>query len=169
MLTVVFSSSGEVTNIEVIEGLSGGLTESAIEAAKRIKFKPAMKDDRPVSQTIRLEYNFSNHGGNSASRTRISGGVLNRLAIQKPAPAYPREALDAGASGTVTVQILVDEAGKVVEAKAVSGDPLLHQASADAARQAQFEPTTLQGRPVKVSGSITYNFVLQTMVRTEIR
>ncbi|MET0625460.1 MAG: TonB family protein [Pyrinomonadaceae bacterium] len=91
----------------------------------------------------------------------VSGGVLNRKAIAKPLPVYPPEAKAAGAKGTVTVQILVDEEGKVVSASAVSGHPLLQDAAVAAARRARFSPTLLSGRPVRVSGVVTYNFVLQ--------
>jgi protein TonB len=94
-------------------------------------------------------------------KTVVSGGVLNGKAISKPQPAYPPIAKAARASGTVTVQILVDEQGRVVSASAVSGHPLLQQAAVSAARQARFSPTLLSGQPVKVSGVITYNFVLQ--------
>lgn len=94
-------------------------------------------------------------------KTTVSGGVLNGKAISKPQPAYPPIAKAARASGTVTVQILVDESGRVVSASAVSGHPLLQQAAVAAARQARFSPTLLSGQPVKVSGVITYNFVLQ--------
>lgn len=90
----------------------------------------------------------------------ISGGVLNGKAISKPAPVYPPIAMAARASGTVTVQILVDESGRVISASAVSGHPLLQQSAVAAARQARFSPTFLSGQPVKVSGVITYNFVL---------
>jgi protein TonB len=95
------------------------------------------------------------------TKTVVSGGVLNGKAISKPQPAYPPIAKAARASGTVTVQILVDESGRVVSANAVSGHPLLQQAAVSAARQARFSPTLLSGQPVKVSGVITYNFVLQ--------
>lgn len=91
----------------------------------------------------------------------VSGGVLNGKAISKPQPAYPPIAKAARASGPVTVQVLVDETGKVVSAHAVSGHPLLQQSAVSAARQARFSPTLLSGQPVKVSGVITYNFVLQ--------
>ena len=90
----------------------------------------------------------------------ISGGVLNGKAISKPQPAYPPIAKAAKASGTVTVQVLVDENGNVVTASAVSGHPLLTGAAVAAARQAKFSPTKIAGQPVKVSGVITYNFVL---------
>jgi TonB family protein len=61
----------------------------------------------------------------------------------------------------VTVQILVDEQGRVVTAQAVSGHQLLLAAAKDAALRARFTPTKLSGVPVKVQGLITYNFVLR--------
>lgn len=59
ILKVVFTSSGTVENIRVVRELPYGLTERAIEAAKKIKFVPAMKDGHPVSMWIQLEYNFA--------------------------------------------------------------------------------------------------------------
>ena len=94
-------------------------------------------------------------------RAPVSGGVLNGKAISLPKPAYPPIAKAAHASGTVTVQVLIDENGNVVSAKAVSGHPLLQAVAVGAARQAKFSPTKLSGQPVKVTGVIQYNFVAQ--------
>ena len=94
-------------------------------------------------------------------RAPISGGVLNGKAINLPKPAYPPIARAAHASGTVVVQVLIDENGNVVSAHAVSGHPLLQGAAVGAARQAKFSPTKLSGQPVKVTGVIQYNFVAQ--------
>lgn len=58
-LRVVLTSWGRVANIEVQKGLNGGLTERAVEAARHIKFLPAEKDGRLVSQYITIEYNFN--------------------------------------------------------------------------------------------------------------
>jgi TonB family protein len=91
----------------------------------------------------------------------VSGGVLNGKAVSKPAPVYPPIAKAARAQGTVAVQILVNEDGDVISATAVSGHPLLQQAAVAAARQAKLSPTRLNGTPVKVSGTLTYNFMLE--------
>ena len=89
----------------------------------------------------------------------ISGGVVNGKALNLAKPAYPAEAREKRASGTVSVQVLIDETGKVIFACAVSGAKELQRASEAAAYQSKFSPTTLQSKPVKVSGIITYNFV----------
>jgi TonB family protein len=92
------------------------------------------------------------------SKAPISGGVLNGKAISLPKPAYPPIAKAAKASGTVVVQVVVDERGNVISAHAVSGNPLLQTAAVEAARGAKFSPTKLSGQPVKMTGVITYNF-----------
>ena len=96
-----------------------------------------------------------------APRAPISGGVLNGKAISLPKPAYPAIARSAHASGTVVVQVTIDENGHVISAAAVSGHPLLRGVAVQAARGARFSPTKLSGQPVKVTGVITYNFVAQ--------
>jgi TonB family protein len=59
LLEIILSSSGKVTEIKVLDKLPYGLTESAIKAVRQIKFKPATKDGRPVSQRIKAEYHFN--------------------------------------------------------------------------------------------------------------
>lgn len=90
----------------------------------------------------------------------ISGGVLNGKAISLPKPAYPPVARAARQTGTVTVQVTIDENGSVISARAVGGPPLLQAAAVQAAYGARFSPTKLSGQPVKVTGVITYNFQL---------
>jgi TonB family protein len=58
-LRMLLSFDGRVRQIHVVKGLGGGLTEKAIEAARAIKFTPAVKDGRPVSQFVTIEYNFN--------------------------------------------------------------------------------------------------------------
>lgn len=94
----------------------------------------------------------------TGEKAPISGGVLNGKAIVLPQPEYPPIAAQAKASGTVTVQVLVDETGSVISAHAVSGHPLLQAAAVAAARQAKFSPTSLMGEPVKVTGVLSYTF-----------
>ena len=93
-------------------------------------------------------------------RAPVSGGLLDGKAYSKPAPVYSSAAVAAGVSGRVRVRVLVDESGRVMTAEALSGDPLLREEAVQAAYQARFGPTLIEGVPVKVSGVISYNFVL---------
>jgi protein TonB len=91
----------------------------------------------------------------------MSGGVLNGKAMTLPKPIYPPAAKAARASGVVSVDVVIDENGKVISAKAIDGHVMLRGAAVSAAQGARFSPTMLSGQPVKVTGVITYNFSLQ--------
>ncbi|HWS89003.1 MAG TPA: energy transducer TonB [Pyrinomonadaceae bacterium] len=58
-LRAVLAADGRIKHIIVIRWLPDGLTEKAVEAARRIKFNPALVDGQPVSQFVTLEYNFN--------------------------------------------------------------------------------------------------------------
>lgn len=58
-LQCVFGADGEIKDILVRRAIGYGLTTRAVNAAKRIKFIPAQKDGRAVSQFLHLEYNFN--------------------------------------------------------------------------------------------------------------
>jgi TonB family protein len=86
---------------------------------------------------------------------------LNSRAIELPKPPYPAIAKQMHLQGLVSVQVLIDETGRVVSARAISGSPFLAVEAQRAAYQARFSPTFIGDQPVKVSGVITYNFLLQ--------
>jgi len=90
----------------------------------------------------------------------VSGGVLNGTAINLPPPLYPDAAKRMRTQGVVSVDVILDETGKVVSANASSGPPILREAAVQAALRARFSPTKLSGQPVKVSGVINYKFAL---------
>jgi TonB family protein len=90
----------------------------------------------------------------------VSGGVLNGAALSLPAPLYPDAAKRMRLSGTVVVEVVIDEMGKVVSATANTGPGSLRDAAVQAALRARFSPTKLSGQPVKVAGVINYKFTL---------
>jgi TonB family protein len=96
---------------------------------------------------------FASESGSS------SNNILNGKALSLPYPEYPPLALGVRVAGTVIVKVIIDEEGKVIAAQAAGGHPLLQQSAEKAARKARFSPTLEEGKPVKVYGKITYNFV----------
>jgi TonB family protein len=90
----------------------------------------------------------------------VSGGVLNGAAIYLPAPTYPETAKRMRTSGLVTVEVVIDENGKVISATAENGPATLRESAIQAALRARFSPTKLSGQPVKVFGTISYKFSL---------
>lgn len=95
-------------------------------------------------------------GGRKDERAEVQEGMV----ISKPLPPYPPIARAARVSGTVSVQIIVDETGKVMAAQVLDGHPLLQAAALKAARQALFTPTLFNGKPVKAEGVINFSFIL---------
>jgi amidohydrolase len=83
----------------------------------------------------------------------------------KPQPAYPEDARAARATGQVRVEVVFDEEGKVIWAKAGHGHALLQQAALKAACEARFYPAYPLGqtvrKPVKAADLLTYSFALQ--------
>jgi TonB family protein len=90
------------------------------------------KSDQPVVETC-LE------GCDEAKPSNVQK-VVGGQVVEKPAPEYPVIAKAAHASGDVVVQLIVDEEGKVIAAKAISGHPLLQAAAVAAERHATFTP-----------------------------
>jgi TonB family protein len=92
---------------------------------------------------------------------QITEGFEGGRALVLAKPAYSPLARAAHVSGTVEVQVIIDEDGKVIRAAAISGHPLLQAACVEAARNSEFTPSKLEGKAVKVVGVLQYNFVAQ--------
>lgn len=90
--------------------------------------------------------------------SRVAAGPLNGKAINRPQPNYPPMARAAGVEGAVVVEVAVNEVGKVIRARAITGHPLLRDSAVRTARDWTFSPTLVDGAPVKVVGTITFNF-----------
>ena len=87
---------------------------------------------------------------------RKSGGTFQESATKRVLPHYPADAPEV--RGSVLVQISTDETGKVIDVKTISGPSELRRAAEEAARQWEFKPTLLSKVPVRVIGTITFNF-----------
>jgi periplasmic protein TonB len=87
-------------------------------------------------------------------------GSLIGYATRQAQPVYPAAARSMRASGTVKVEVTVDEAGEVAEVQKASGHSLLQGAARDAIRKWKFKPFVRDGQPVKATGFVTFNFSL---------
>jgi TonB family C-terminal domain len=103
---------------------------------------------------------------NKSKRRRLpplSFGVLNGKALTLVKPEYPRSASQLNVHGTVTVQVMIDEAGCVTDATVISGHPLLLAAAVKAAIASSFIPVLIDNKPRRVTGTITYIFLPNLM------
>ena len=135
------------------------LRNSVVEAIKQAKFDPAMKDGQPVKSVSYVSSTFDPFGENEGAKKIVKMGILAGHAVRLPKPVYPGAARASRASGAVSVRIVIDEAGRVFTAEAVSGHPLLRSSAVSAACEAEYSPTLREGKQVRVTGIITYNFM----------
>ncbi|MGH9836220.1 MAG: energy transducer TonB [Blastocatellia bacterium] len=91
-------------------------------------------------------------------KPKISKGVSMGDVITRVTPIYPSIAKQMNASGEVQVEITIDENGRVIEAKAVSGPSVFRLSAEEAARKWVFKPTLLDGAPVRQNGTLTFVF-----------
>lgn len=136
-----------------------------------LKFSPAIKDGKPVSKDIGLTLTLKNPKLSPTGAVvkdpvtakpvpkHITAGVLNGTATFLPKPRYPAQAKVNRAGGVVPVEVTFDEKGDVIRAGATGGHPLLQIPARESACGAKFRPVTLEAKPLKVTGVITYNFV----------
>lgn len=96
----------------------------------------------------------------SSSMTSMSQTkVLNSKAIKLVKPLYPKELLEERKRGSVNVWVNINEKGEVVSAAAVSGDTSFRQLAVEAVKKSLFKRFVRCGKPVKVAGTVIYNFI----------
>jgi TonB family protein len=151
-LRAVLNVSGKVTNISIIKGLPDGLTEKAIAAARQIRFTPAERDGRKVSQYVVLEYNFNIYLDEADVDERA-------VILEKPPAEYTEEARRNNTRGKVVLKVILTKSGSVtpyhVEQRLPHG---LTEKAIEAAGRIQFKPAMLGGRPVSQLTTVEYTF-----------
>jgi TonB family protein len=75
-------------------------------------------------------------------------------------PTYPAEALARGQHALVVLELIIDEQGKVAEARVLHGPEPFAKAALEAARQWEYKPTLLNGKPVRVRETVPITFSL---------
>lgn len=162
---MAFASAGSIaTGRRTGEFASQTERSSTQNEQEKAKGEVDLKIDEMKSRNEPVYY-ASTDGEFSATikKEAFAGSALNVRegnagAIRLPTPEFPPIARAAQASGTVEVEVMLDEEGKVIAAQAISGHPLLVAASVKAARLAEFKPTRFHGKPVKIVGVIDYHF-----------
>jgi protein TonB len=96
----------------------------------------------------------------SGNNSPVAVGSLVGKAKSRVPPSYPPIARSARVSGNVTVFLVVNEKGVVESVMRAEGPQQLQQAAIEAARRWKFNPTVLDGQPVRVTGYLVFNFML---------
>jgi bla regulator protein blaR1 len=170
ILDVVFAADGSLKDPKVFSGLPDGLTERAVEAAKKIKFEPATRDGKPVSVRGKLEFEFNLSKSSDESLAKKEGAAasetvhaisssLRPTITYKEEARYTKEASDRNIYGTVILNVLFGADGKIGAIRVVSGLPYgLTESAIVATRAIRFEPAMKEGKPVSVRGALELSF-----------
>jgi len=89
---------------------------------------------------------------------RVGSGVAAPARLDRP--VYPPEAMAAGVKGNVIAEVVIDQAGDVIDARIMRSIPMLDEAALAAVRNWHFQPTMVNGQPVPVRMAVTVNFTL---------
>jgi TonB family protein len=161
IMKTTIAVDGSVQHIEVVSG-HPLLVPAAIEALKNWKFQPN------TAGTYRVEIPFVTGNALAAQQQaegktltiKVGGNVQAAKLINHVDPVYPPAARAAGIEGTVTLQVTLTEDGTVETAEPTDGHPALASAAIEAVKQWTWQPTLLNGRPVKVITTVTVPFKL---------
>lgn len=164
-VAVEINEKGDVISAKAISG-DKLLHQAAVEASQKATFQQTRNRGIPIKIKGIVAYNFV------PEIKCLVVGIVNDKALYLPKPQTPNlnqpKHLQIKTEHIVTVQIIIDESGKVVRARAISGHLLLRAACENAARQATFSPSFINGPTIKISALLVYKFKPDGTIDTEI-
>ena len=83
------------------------------------------------------------------------------VATREVTPEYPRRARELKIEDTVVVEMYLNERGRVDSVRVISGNPLLHEVTKDAAMQWEFTPAMQNDRPVRLKVAVPFSFEIE--------
>jgi TonB family protein len=172
LVLTIIDENGNVIETKVNKSLGdNGCDEAAMEAIRKTKWKPAVKEGKNVKTRIGVPVVFrlaKEDTALSKEKLEIFTGFDKRpepiggmAAIQKNL-IYPEVARKAGVEGTVLVQSVIDVNGDVIETRIIKslGDSGCDEAAANAIKAIKWKPAYKEDKPVNVQIAIPVIFRL---------
>ncbi len=147
-----------------IEPTKEEVKESITNTAQQTPEKPAVIQEpktETVAETVQPPTVPTPQVDNTPrDSSPIQVGSLIDYATAKVAPTYPPTARTMRMTGTVKVEVLLNEDGSIAEVQKTSGPSMLQRAATDALKRWKFKPFLRDGQPVKATGFVSFNFSL---------
>src|SRR5262249_38779190 len=141
--------------------------KGSVTGGPSFKITSIVTDNPEPTATTNAQPNPPAETPKTVAAKHVSEADLRAAAIVLPQAEVPVAFELAGQNRRVEVQLVVDEAGNVVNARGMSAEPQLNEAAEAAAKKAKFTPTKLTSEPSQVFGSIYYDFVSVPMAKPE--
>ncbi len=159
-------TDGTVSSPKVAKSSGSNLLDqAALAAADKYRFKPALRDGKPVAVWVSFAVNFvldSEEKHVPPADTFIAVDIAPEI-VKQVDPTYPPEAIAGKIEGKVFIRLFVDSSGKVEKATVAesSGNKLLDDSALDAAQKFLFKPAKKGNQPVGVWVTFPITFVIK--------
>lgn len=120
---------------------------AAAKAPERVEARPAEKSEG-APETVQTS-------GSAAPKTRV---LVPAVPISQASPSYPELAVRSRSSGSVVLQLQIDDQGRVTKATPLSGPSMFHDAAVNAALKWRYRPASIDGLNVASQAKVTINF-----------
>jgi TonB family protein len=151
---------------EQMDRLNKRLTENGFEAvrfSKGLERTESIPMEMPAPSEAKMDWLES---WLNSLEISIRGGVtedaddFQKRLVNSPKPSYPALAQKAGLQGFVKLQVRVKKDGSVEVQKLLEGEPALADAAIAAVKTWRAKPASINGKPVEVISTVTFNFQL---------
>ena len=175
VLDATIDPDGRVSNARVVRSIPL-LDAAAVAAVQQWEFTPTVIDGRAVPVIMTVTVNFTLPDAPSTlpspathstppdlsaiQAVRVGSGVAAPKVMKRVNASYTTDAIRAGVQGAVALDVTIDPMGKVSDATVVRSIPLLDAAAVAAARQWEFAPTLIDGKPATIIATIELTFSL---------
>ncbi len=153
---LLVSETGDVENVEVVSG-DPILAKAAVDAVKKWKFKPFIKNGKPVKVFTKMPLDFafndkisdtrppvsSDNATTTPKRVQVAQGVSQGLLVHKVTPVYPAVARQDHVQGAVLLRAVIGKDGRIHELTPISGPKELVGAAIGAVQQWRYKPYML--------------------------
>lgn len=187
VIRLYVDEEGKVESTDIVSG-DPVLAKAAADAFKKWRFRPFIRNGKPVKISTELPFLFTYAGKSedfrrkavkmpasppdspgsakpanspAVQKIRVSAGVAEGQLLHKVDPVYPPEAMRKGIQGNVLLQATIAKDGLMKDVKLISGPPELADAAVGAVQQWRYRPYLLQGSPVEVETTVKVTFHLR--------
>lgn len=162
-LALLIDSTGAIEEIKIDRSDNPLLDQAAIDAMKHARFQPATFNGVPEKVWYQQALTFKLSASDTAT-------IIQQLAKDSPPQPlvpleqlipYPSDARQAGIEGSVSLQVLINEEGKVEKIEVENATlPIFEASSVDAMNAAAFKPAIENGAPARSWYKKTLHFDL---------